>query len=500
MKTLFEFREFINELYKDNSRNYKISVLEKYRNNDNIKYYLNFVFNPYIVTGISDKKLNKDTSSILGDDVCFDYSEMVKLLEYLKTHNTGTDIDIKTIQMFKEFYIAQYDTDIDNGSLQKLFDNIITKNLQLGVDVKTINKVIPNLIPTFNVQLAEKYFERPEYVEGKEFALTTKIDGGRIVAIKKNGDVKFYTRSGQLYEGLIDLEEEMKLYMPDNIVLDGEITLLNDCKVLYDLKTDEPCIGHKLDSKEQYKETMKITRKDGEKHGVKMLVFDMMTADEFEKQECNTPYFERRSNLIFSLASDRFDEFYKSYKNTIPAGLCDVIDSALTAYLFGSHLRNHMLKKVNESYKYFNILPVLYEGGDASEITKWLNYNVEHGEEGIMINLLNAPYEFTRTWNLLKVKKFNSCDLRVIDLECGTNANSDRLGAFICEYKDGNTVKVGSGFEKELRLEIWNNKKDWLNAIIEVQFFEETENANGGKSLRFPVFKGRRLDKNIPDY
>ena len=70
----------------------------------------------------------------------------------------------------------------------------------------------------------------------------------------------------------------------------------------------------------------------------------------------------------------------------------------------------------------------------------------------------------------------------------------------LVKYKDENIIKVGSGFEKELRSEIWNNKKDWLDTIIEVQFFEETENANGGKSLRFPVYKGRRLDKNIPDY
>ena len=39
-----------------------------------------------------------------------------------------------------------------------------------------------------------------------------------LLQLRKNGDVKFYTRSGQLYEGLVDLEEEMKLYMPDNLL------------------------------------------------------------------------------------------------------------------------------------------------------------------------------------------------------------------------------------------------------------------------------------------
>ena len=55
MKTLFKFKHFIEELNQDNSRNYKTAVLEKYKDDEDIKYYLNFVFNPFI-TGISDKK------------------------------------------------------------------------------------------------------------------------------------------------------------------------------------------------------------------------------------------------------------------------------------------------------------------------------------------------------------------------------------------------------------------------------------------------------------
>lgn len=117
-----------------------------------------------------------------------------------------------------------------------------------------------------------------------------------------------------------------------------------------------------------------------------------------------------------------------------------------------------------------------------------------------MINICDAPYEFKRTKNLLKVKKFNSCDLRVIDLECGTNANSDRLGAFICEYKNDNIVKVGTGISQELRIEIWNNKEKYIGKIIEVSYFEETTNQKGGISIRFPTFKDFRPEKSEPNY
>lgn len=429
MQTLEIFNEFTRLINLTNSRNQKMEILRTYRDSNVIRTYLHFVFNPYITTGISSKKLRKITNvrpEYLPESVN-------DLCSYLQSNNTGRDIDIATCQ--------QILSDLGNPELENLLEAIITKNLQLGIDATTINKCIPDLIPTFNVQLANKYFDKPEYVEGKKFTLTTKIDGGRIIAIKKNGEITFYTRAGQKYEGLVDLEQEMAEKLPDNICFDGEITLLNP--------------GN-MESKEQYKATMKIVRKDGEKHGVKMKVFDMMPADDFLNQNSTHVYEYRRAALetLFSTVS------------------C----------------------------KYFTLLDNLYTGTDTNEIQRILNEQIANGEEGIMINICDAYYEFKRTNSLLKVKKFKSCDLRVIDMERGTNKNSDRLGAFICEYKNGNTVKVGSGMSYEQRLDFWNNKDKYIGTIIEVSYFEETSNADGGLSLRFPSFKDARPDKNEPNF
>ena len=35
--------------------------------------------------------------------------------------------------------------------------------------------------------------------------------------------------------------------------------------------------------------------------------------------------------------------------------------------------------------------------------------------------------------------------------------------------------------------------------MVEIQYFELSENQNGGKSLRFPVFKDFRFDKTPDD-
>ena len=374
-------------------------------------------------------------------------TSMYELMDYLLIHNTGRDEDICKVQQFKDLLDVDY---------YELFDAIITKSLTLGVDVLSINKCMGNYIPTFSVQLANKYFDKPEIVEGKSFALTRKIDGSRIIAIKENGEVTFYTRQGQLYEGLVDLEKEMLETMPDNICLDGELTILD---------------ANGLSSKDQYKACMKISRKDGIKHGLKMLVFDCMNASEFKNQFCNRPYKSRRQMLV------------QIFRNNF------VMDGV-----------NYDTDLANLNHTYFEMLPILYEGEDTQQIMPILNKMVDNGEEGIMINILDAPYSFKRTSDLLKVKKMQDLDLEVIGYEEGSGAFSGMLGALLVRYKEGNIVKVGSGLSKELRQEIWKDPNSYIGKIISVQYFEETTNQNGGLSLRFPVFLDIRTDKNVADF
>lgn len=434
MFTLEYFNDFVKEINASNSRLHKQAILEKYAEDLIIHKYLLIAFDPYKVYGISTKKLNKE---IEKNPAILFHPSIFNLFDYLETHNTGTTEDIIRCQRYLEL------VEKDMPECTELLKDLICKDLSIGVDAKTINKVIPGLIPTFDVQLANKYFDKPQFVEGKTFAVTTKIDGGRIIALKENGQVSFFTRAGQKYEGLVDLEDEMMVFMPDNICLDGEITLQ---------------VRGNLSSKEAYKETMKIVRtKDKEKHGVKMQVFDWMPVEDFKKQQCSIPYKQRRNKL---------------------------------ENIFGDDYHNYM---------FFELLPLLYVGDDTSVIPQLLDEQIADGEEGIMINIYDAPYEFKRTNNLLKCKKFQSCDLRVVGFEEGTGKYVGMLGALICEYKDG-TVKVGSGLTDELRKEIWKDTSKYENIIIEVSYFEETKDSTSKESLRFPTFKDFRLDKTEPNY
>ena len=299
------------------------------------------------------------------------------------------------------------------------------------MNVKSINKAIPGLIPTFGVQLAESFFKQKEgFLDGKEFILSTKLDGNRLVAIKNKDKVEFKTRQGKVMEGLIELEEEFK-DIPNGIVLDGELILKND---------------KNLPSDELFRETMKVARKKGEKRNLEFHVFDCIELDGFNKGYDPTPCIERKqkvSNLI-------------------------------------------------KNKKWLIEVPALYIGKDANMITKLLDEAISNNQEGIMINIANSGYSCKRTKDILKVKAFLDGDMRCVDVIEGTGKNTNKLGAITVEFEyEGKLYRCdcGSGFSDFERKLYWDNPELILNKIVTIGYFEISKNKNGSIGLRFPTWK-----------
>ena len=435
MITLMHFNNFVKEITESNSRLHKQAVLNKYKDDEIIKKYLQIAFDPYKVYGLSTKKLYKKIYGTSDSDV----NTVFDLFNYLETHNTGTSVDILVCREMLDSISA-----VDRECAE-LLESLICKNLSIGCDSKTINKEIPGLIPQFSCMLAQKYFDKPEKLIGKTFAITTKLDGFRLIALKDaSGNVKFYSRVGQLMEGLVEIEEELKNCFPNNFALDGELTVSN---------------YFEMQSKAAYKAASKIIKPKGDapKTGLTYRVFDCMTAEEFTLQKCDKTYDERRA--ILDTFADRVD------------------------------------------LEHIEVLPVLYRGDDTSKITEWLDTITAAKGEGCMLNVCSAEYHWSRSWNIMKVKKFDSLDLEVIGVEEGSGRLAGTLGAIHVRYKDGNIVKVGSGFSDEERKLFWNSPDLIINKIVEIKYFEESSNADGAFSLRFPIWCSNiRIDKFEADY
>lgn len=434
MNTLLHFRDFVKEMNAYNSRKYKQEMLKTYKNDEVIKKYLQIAFDPYTVYGISGGKLLKHVH--VGDVWCA--PTVFDLFDYLKEHNTGKDYDIAVCQLAIDWFAG------DDKELANLLMQLIFKDLSIGVEAKSINSVMPGLIPQFACQLAEKYFDKPEKIAGKEFAITTKLDGFRLIVFKNaDGSIECYSRVGQLVEGLVEIEADLAA-LPCNTALDGELTITN----YFDMP-----------SKEAYKAASKIIRLKGDtpKRGLTYRVFDCMKADEFKMQSCIKPYAERRAEL---------DSFPKM--------------------------------------QHIEVLPVLYVGDDTSKITEWLDKITAEGGEGCMLNSLWAPYVWGRTWNLQKCKKFQSLDLLVVGYEEGSGRLAGTLGAVHVRYKDGNIVKVGSGFSDEERKLYFEHPELIMNRVCEIKYFEESRSsADNTFSLRFPTWVSNirdPRDKATPDF
>jgi DNA ligase-1 len=120
-------------------------------------------------------------------------------------------------------------------------------------------------------------------------------------------------------------------------------------------------------------------------------------------------------------------------------------------------------------------------------------------KEGIMINKNDGLYKTKRTDDLLKVKVFHTVDLEVTGYGEGEGKYKDMLGYLVVDYK-GNPLRVGSGLSDEERTILFRYADELVGRIVEVSYFEESQNEDGKLSLRFPVFKGFRDDKDEPSY
>lgn len=389
-----------------------------------------FLLNPAEVTHVGSKSFEK-RKPIPADKF---YESVFDIIDDLKAMPAVND------QMIANIHYAFRDI----GDAKLFGYQFLCKDLSLGITAKTVNKVMGmEVIPEFRCMLANKYFEHPDKVEGKHFYLTEKLDGIRCIAKVTPDKATLFSRQGQPIEGLYDVEEELTATakkLNKSFVVDGELLVFD---------------RQGIPSKEQYKRTTMIVRKEGSKKGIKYNVFDVLDYDAFECRVCEMPYYQRRQRL----------ETY------FP----------------------------DRDYVYVKPLPILYHGSDTSEIMRHLNVQRALDHEGVMINLADEPYQFTRTNVLLKVKVMQDCDLEIIGVQEGQGKFAGTLGALTVDYK-GNPVGVGSGITDELRRAIWADPDQYIGRVVTIQYFEQTNDANGKLSIRFPVFMELREEGKEVSY
>lgn len=333
-------------------------------------------------------------------------------------------------------YVASYILKLP-AHLQQWASASITKTLKLGVTAKSVNKALGyNLIPHFEVMLAHSFEKHGHKAEGKTMYVTEKLDGNRATFINDKNGVIGYSRQGKQLEGYSHIEEELKKY-PFG-VYDGEL-LIQDADQYKD--------------REVMQQTQSISGSKGDKTLLDFYIFDFVDLEVFKNEKSKYKYKTRREQLDDMI----FD-----------------ISGCLKA------------------------VPLLYTGTDMKKVMELLKQLESEGKEGLMINL-NGYYEIKRSDQILKLKTFNTFDEYCTGVFEGEGKYTGMLGGIYVDYK-GFKLGVGSGFTDEQRKTYWDSPELILDKIVEVKYFRESSNKDGGLSVSFPVFQAIRDDKEEVSY
>lgn len=425
---MIEVIKLFKQIQATSSLNDKKAIITANKDNELFKKCLRFLLDGNIVTGISTKKINKKVipSSELAPYCLCVYSTFEDVMNYLEKNNTGKDDDIYEVQCF----LSGHENDRD------FYEQMITKKFRLGADEKLVNKCIPGLIDTWEVQLGSSY-EKLKLKKNEWFSLSQKLNGNR-GSFYHN---KLISRQGKEFTGMQHIISDLN-QLGVGWFYDGELIRknINDLSDGENFRIGTGIINSDAESKEE----------------IKFVIFDYFPESELIDGHSDAKYKVRRQMLY---------------------GLRKTIEE--------------------RGLKNIEVVPMVYEGTDQSQIMKWLDYAVENGWEGLMLNK-DATYKCKRTTDLIKIKRFYTMDLPVIKVLEGDGRLKGTLGSLIVKYKN-NTVNVGSGFDDKTRAKFWEYRDNLIGRVIEVKYKEISKDKKTGlESLQFPIYVSlREIGKKI---
>lgn len=291
----------------------KKKIIEQNRDNEYFVKLLYYALHPNFSYKVSEKTLRR--KFFVNPAVTL---TMTNIFEICDTLLARKALDDATVYQVTGFLSA-----IGNHDEKNLYIKILAKTLRLGVTAKTVNKVIPGLLPEWEVQQAYPIDKYP-IKKGDWFWLTEKLNGVRATYYKGN----LIARSGDILTGLDHIVKTLAS-LGEEYVFDGELTLKNKGG---------------LSDNEAFRTATGIINSDAEdKTEICFTIFDVLSEQEFDKGESFLSYKGRREIL----------------------------------YILDEQLHSDCVR----------ILSVLYSGTDQDMIWFLLDQMVKQDKEGLMVNL-----------------------------------------------------------------------------------------------------------------
>lgn len=419
MNSLSDVIKIIKELEGVSSTKGKEHILRVNSDNETLKKVLYYTYSD-MQYGI--KKTTVKKMDFLPDEE-YKWINIWKMFEDLSNSNINNDL-VKKVSNTIGFF--------DDKEQQDLLIRMLLKDLRIGMNVKSINKAIPNLIPKHEIMLASKF-------EGKlkgKVSMSLKMDGIRCSALVDNdGNIQFLSRQGHKILGLNEITDAIEKLGLKGYFIDGELIKIN---------TDN------IASDDNFRLTTKIVNsKTDDKRGLEFVVFDITPIED---------YYNGKSNLSYEQRLELMNEL------------------------------------IGDGNKFVRLVEKFGITDNVEEVYQKLNEVVADGKEGLILNTLNGVYSFgKRPKDILKVKAFSDADVLVVDILEGEGRLEGKLGKVKVQFKyEGKvyTSFVGSGFNDVEREYYWEHKDELINKVITIKYFEISKNEKDGVSFRFPTWQG----------
>lgn len=300
--------------------NAKKDVLKNYKDDEDFLSLLTFAFDPFKTYNLSRERILNGIKNVGNDTesndikATFHYNDLFEACHHLSGLK---GMDNATFSIVISFLRSQPE------GVRHFYVAVLSKTLNIGVTAKTINKVIPGLIPEWEVQQAYP-IEKYPLKDGVWFSISQKLNGVRVTYY--NGSM--YGRSGSLILGLSHITRTLDRF--PHLVFDGELTL-RDKEGMTDNEAFRVATGI-------------INSDDDRKESIQFTIFDIVWKQEFENGQSSEGYRKRREDL---------DEF----------------------------------SEILSEETHVSILPSLYCGTDQKRIWQLLDKMVAEDKEGLMVNL-----------------------------------------------------------------------------------------------------------------
>lgn len=325
------------------------------------------------------------------------------------TNYSGNDLKKKLIGIFSSL----------NGQQTKWFRRAILHNLEMGFNEKLVNNVLsqlgyeevylfrqPQLCDTIKTDKGKILF--PENLP--DVLVEEKLDGVRVICIKKDDKIEFISRNGKSYR--FSFIEKDLLTIRHDFIIDGE--------VVYTGAKDSVTSFQKL-------MTMLRTKEEVPDKNVKFFVFDIM---EFNFEDITQMRLIDRKKLL--------TEIFKSLLITVK----------LTNY------DNYMgKKKIQRKYE-----QVVSQGGEGL-ILKNKNSPYE--------------YENRKHWWKIKGLVDETFEIVGFGYGEG-KSNKDKVGYLEIVVNNKILVRVGSGISDEMRDWMTNNTGKLIGMKADIAYTERT--------------------------